>query len=69
MPYVIQMEENTNYEDTDVTIPCSLTIEDGETNIGTETNKCLQLDHCHVFLPSPSPFSCLYVIISEVFYH
>jgi hypothetical protein len=24
--------------------------------------------HCHVFLLSPSPFSCLYVIISEVFY-
>ena len=46
MPYVIQMEENTNYEDTDVTIPCSLTIEDGETNIGTETNKCLVQGKC-----------------------
>jgi hypothetical protein len=46
MPYVIQMEENTNYEDTDVTIPCSLSIEDGETNIGTETNKCLVQGKC-----------------------
>lgn len=45
-PHVIQIEDNANYEDPDVTIPCSLTIEDGETNIGAETNKCLVQGKC-----------------------